>query len=134
MAGQHDLAVLLLGLAADDEAAARAMLDVPSVTDSIIGFHAQQAVEKALKAVLASRGVEFPFTHLLARLMDLCDSAGAPVGPALFEARRLTPYAARLRYGTEVSTDVTRAEAASWAADAIAWARDMVGSGSPPHD
>jgi hypothetical protein len=26
------------------------MLDVPSVSDSIVGFHAQQAVEKALKA------------------------------------------------------------------------------------
>ena len=28
-----------------------------------IGFHAQQAVEKAIKAVLACRGVVFPFTH-----------------------------------------------------------------------
>jgi hypothetical protein len=62
--------------------------------------------------------------------MELCDSAGAPVGPAIFEARRLTPYAARMRYGSEVSTDVTRAEAASWAAEAIAWARGVVGSGS----
>lgn len=133
MADQHDLAEELLARAADDEAALRALLNVQSVTDAIVGFHAQQAVEKALKSVLASRGVDFPFIHDLAALMELCDSAGVPVGQAIFEARRLTPYAARLRYGSEMSTDVTRAEAASWAAATIAWARDVVGSG-PPRD
>lgn len=131
MADQHDLAELLLGLAADDQAAVRAMLDVPSVTDSIVGFHAQQAVEKALKAVLASRGVEFPFTHSLAALMDLCDSAGASVTSSLFDARRLTPHAARLRYGLDATTDVTRAEAAEWAVEAIEWARALVEQSRP---
>jgi HEPN domain-containing protein len=29
----------------------------------IVGFHCQQAVEKALKAVLAERGADFPYTH-----------------------------------------------------------------------
>jgi HEPN domain len=51
MANERDLAEQLLRLARDDEAAARAMLDVGAVTDAIVGFHAQQAVEKALKAV-----------------------------------------------------------------------------------
>jgi HEPN domain-containing protein len=58
MAESADLARELLGLAGDDEAAARAMLPIGSVTDAIVGFHAPQAVEKALKAVLASQGVE----------------------------------------------------------------------------
>ena len=31
------------------------LADDPSVADAIVGFHAQQATEKALKAVLASR-------------------------------------------------------------------------------
>lgn len=36
MADQHDLAEQLLGLAAEDEAALRAMVDVPAVTDAIV--------------------------------------------------------------------------------------------------
>ena len=62
MASRADLARELLGLARGDEAAARAMLDSDAVSDAIIGFHSQQAVEKALKAVLAASGVDFPFT------------------------------------------------------------------------
>lgn len=53
MASQRDLAEELLVLADEDAVAAGAMLDVGVVTDRILGFHAQQAVEKALKAVLA---------------------------------------------------------------------------------
>jgi hypothetical protein len=66
MASQSDLAAELLGLAADDEAALRALVPVEAVVDSIVGFHAQQTVEKALKAALASRSVDFPFSHDLA--------------------------------------------------------------------
>jgi len=131
MADQHDLAEQLLGLATDDEAALRAMVDVPAVTDAIVGFHAQQTVEKALKAVLAARGVDFPFTHDLRALMDLCDSAGFPVASHILDARRLTPYAVQQRYGTSDPGDVTRAEAASWARDAIAWARPLVEQSRP---
>lgn len=132
MADQRDLAEELLGLAADDETALLALVDVPSVTDSIVGFHAQQAVEKALKAVLAARGVEFPFVHDLAVLMKLCDSAGVPVPFAT--ARRLTPYAARLRYGAAIAGDVARPQAAAWAAEAIAWARGILDEVPPTTD
>ena len=59
MADQHDLARELLGLAEDDLVAARALLDVAAVSDAIVGFHAQQAVEKAFKAVLAEHGEIF---------------------------------------------------------------------------
>ena len=33
------------------------------MADDVVGFHAQQAVEKALKAVLVLEGVSFPRTH-----------------------------------------------------------------------
>ena len=59
MASQRDLAEELIALASEDAVAAGAMLDVGVVTDRIVGFHAQQAVEKALKAVLAVHDVEF---------------------------------------------------------------------------
>lgn len=34
-------------------------------------FHAQQASEKAVKAVLIDRGVQFPYTHNMARLITI---------------------------------------------------------------
>lgn len=34
-------------------------------------YHAQQAVEKSLKAVLVYRGIEFPYTHNIARLITI---------------------------------------------------------------
>lgn len=48
MATERDLAERLLQRASDDEAAARAMLPVQSVTDMIVGTLAQQAVEKSI--------------------------------------------------------------------------------------
>lgn len=81
MAGPADLAAVLLDRAMDDEAAIRAVLDIRSVTDAIVGFHAQQAVEKSLKAAMAFREVEFPFSHDLALLMDLSRSSGCPCQP-----------------------------------------------------
>ena len=47
-----DLAELLLDKAEGDLAALRELLP-SAVDDSILGFHAQQAVEKSLKSVLA---------------------------------------------------------------------------------
>jgi len=54
MASQHDLAEQLLQRASDDEAAARAMLPIGSVTDMIVGMLAQQGVEKSIKAQVES--------------------------------------------------------------------------------
>ena len=52
MASQHDLAEQLLQRASDDEAAARAMLPIESVTDMIVGMLAQHGVEKSIKFLL----------------------------------------------------------------------------------
>lgn len=49
----NELAAGLLARARDDAAAVRAVIDVTGVTDAIVGFHAQQAVEWAT-AQLAS--------------------------------------------------------------------------------
>lgn len=56
MSSVDDVPTVLLGLARDDELAAHALLNVEGVTDAILGFHTQQAVEKSLKAVLAHSG------------------------------------------------------------------------------
>jgi len=127
MASQRDLAEDLLALAREDEVAARALLDVGVVTDRIVGFHAQQAVEKSLKAVLAVHDVEFPFTHDLGALAELSIKAGAAPPPALSEVDQLTPFGVSLRYGAlDDLVPVARATALSWAEQAVAWARSVI--------
>ncbi|MHB8762909.1 MAG: HEPN domain-containing protein [Deferrisomatales bacterium] len=61
-------------------------------------FHAQQACEKALKAVLLRRRVEFPFTHDLAELVETAEAAGLAIPPEVARADELTPFAVETRY------------------------------------
>jgi HEPN domain-containing protein len=126
MASESDLAERLLRRASDDEAAAKAMLPVESVTDVIVGQHAQQGVEKSLKAVLAARGVAFPFIHDIGGLARLCKEAGAPLPEELSDVDRLTPYAGGLRYDDDVAGAVDRETALRWVTAAVQWARQQI--------
>ena len=126
MADEHDLARELLTRAGDNEQASRTLSNAREVSDAIVGFHAQQAVEKALKAALAASGAEFPFTHNLAVLMQLCEDAGLALPDSLSEADLLTPYAAQLRYGTAPASTVDRKAALEFAAQATRWASRVV--------
>jgi HEPN domain-containing protein len=126
MATSGDLARLLLSRAAEDEAAARELLPIDRVTDAIIAFHAQQAVEKVLKAVLASREVEFPFTHDLRALEELCASNGITIPSELDDLDLLTPYAARARYEAPDPGTVDRKTALGLASAALEWGLGVV--------
>lgn len=66
----------LLRNASDDATAARELVANERVADSTIGFHTQQAVERSLKAVLASSRVGFERTHDLDRLFELLHQQG----------------------------------------------------------
>lgn len=59
-------------------------------------FHAQQAAEKAVKAVLTLRGIDFPKSHDIAELLALLSPAGVP--DDLWNADSLTEYAVVTRY------------------------------------
>jgi HEPN domain-containing protein len=111
MANKRDLAEQLLQRASDDALAARAMLLVESVTDMIVATLAQQAVEKSVKAVLAVRGVDFPFTHDLGGLARICKENEVPLPDDLDGVDQLTPYAGALRYDAEDPKLVDRATA-----------------------
>lgn len=126
MATERDLADQLLRRAADDLAAVEAMVPLEPVADAIVGFHAQQAVEKSLKAVLAVRGVEFPFIHDIDGLTSLSEGAGASLPEELDGVDRLTPYAAGLRYDDNTVGGVDRETALRWATAAVGWARELV--------
>ena len=127
MADQGDVAEQLLRLAHEDLAAAKVLDEADGVSTSKSGFNAQQAVEKALKAVLAARGEDFPFTHDIALLIELCEDQGVRLPDDLREADRLTPYAAALRYGLGDPAAVSSDEAIEWAALAVEWAESQLG-------
>lgn len=73
-----ELAALLLRKAKEDAAALRELAPNSEIADSIVGFHAQQAVEKWLKAVVASRGKTFEHTHDLRHLIATKRASRAP--------------------------------------------------------
>jgi HEPN domain-containing protein len=90
------------------------------VTDAIVGFHAQQAAEKALKPPLAAAGRDFPFTHNIAVLMQLCEDAGIGLPHALDDVDVLTPFGVAARYGTRSPGAVDRATALDLAGSVVA--------------
>jgi HEPN domain-containing protein len=126
MSKSVDTSKVLLGLAADDEFAARSLLPVEGVTDGVLGFHSQQAVEKALKAVLARKDVEFPYSHDLDGLIRLCQKNRVEVPEDLSGVGRLSVFGVRLRYGTSAATRLDRDQALRWAASAVEWARQQI--------
>jgi HEPN domain-containing protein len=121
MSTAPDLPGDLLALAHEDLASAEALDREERVSDAPVGFHAQQAVEKALKAAIASREQEFPFTHDLGLLMQLCQDTGLNLPADLVEADHLTPYAAAVRYGLGDPAAVATQDALRWPALAIEW-------------
>lgn len=92
--------------------------------DDVVGFHAQQAVEKALKVALVLADIDFPRTHDLRELGDIADEASIEVPDSIQEARWLTPWAAQLRY--EMLEPLDRDAAFSIAAEAVAWATGLL--------
>ncbi len=62
--------------AAGDLHVCRKLADDTDIDDSIIGFHAQQAVEKALKVAVVLADIELPYTHDLEFLVTLSESPG----------------------------------------------------------
>jgi HEPN domain-containing protein len=68
-------------------------------------FHAQQAVEKYLKAILQQRGISFPRTHDLVILLQLLEGRQRE-SPFRDDAELLTTYAVEFRYpGESASAD-----------------------------
>jgi HEPN domain-containing protein len=83
---------------ADDDL--RMALHALTLNDSpyrLVAYHAQQCAEKYLKAYLVFQRVDFPYTHNIARLLELCGEEFA----ALRDAEELSPYAITARYPGE---------------------------------
>ena len=67
----------------------------------VSGFHAQQAVEKYIKAFLVCHQIEFPKTHDIRRLRQLVARQDATLAERLERADVLTPYGVDIRYPEE---------------------------------
>jgi len=64
-------------------------------------FHAEQCAEKYMKALLISKGADFPKTHDLLMLSNLCTMAGILLEIDPKQLNTLTDYAVRTRYPGE---------------------------------
>ena len=62
---QRELVLALLHKASQDAAVMSRLLPDADIDDEVIGFHAQQAVEKSLKAWLTHKGIDYPRSHSL---------------------------------------------------------------------
>ena len=67
----------------------------------VVAFHAQQAAEKSLKALLVARQVEFPKTHDIERLVELVALGDGALAETLADAAELTPFGVEYRYPGE---------------------------------
>ncbi|HUV82129.1 MAG TPA: HEPN domain-containing protein [archaeon] len=91
-------AKLLLSKALDDEVLLEEIVTNEKITDEIIGFHAQQAAEKLLKALLMAREIPYRRTHDLRELIDLISDQNIHFPEPLMEVRTLSPFAVEFRY------------------------------------
>jgi HEPN domain-containing protein len=115
-----------LRLADRDIKAFDVLKERPEVHISIVCFHAQQAVEKSLKAVLFSRQIEFERIHDLVQLAQLLRGRDVIVPLSDDELRRLNPFAVTFRYDDVEIELITREDAANWVADIRRWAEEQV--------
>ena len=63
----------------------------------LIAYHAQQCAEKCLKAYLVFNDIDFPFTHNISALLELCPPS-ADWSKELDDAKVLSAYAITARY------------------------------------
>ncbi|MGQ0592176.1 MAG: HEPN domain-containing protein [Gammaproteobacteria bacterium] len=89
-------------------------------------FHAQQAVEKALKAVLTIKQSDFRRTHDLEEPANLLGDTGVAVPFAPRDFRRLNPFAVEFRYDDEGIALTTREEADCMVKRTLRWAAEIV--------
>jgi len=112
-----------LNRAKSNLARATADINLPDIYLEALCFDAQQAAEKAIKALLLFRGVVFPYVHDLAELVTVLQRSGQQVPPSIAEAARPTRFAVETRYPS-LAEAVTREDydrAVTIAAAVIRW-------------
>ena len=127
-----DEAKRLLRIAGRDYQAFTILHNHPEAELAPTCFHAQQAVEKALKAVLTIQQIDFRRTHDLEELANLLADIGVALPFSPREFRRLNPFAVEFRYDDEGIALLTREEAGQLAQGTPAWAGAIVSGFDSP--
>ena len=122
----RDLARVLLDRADDDATLVRHVVEDGDIADAIVGFHAQQAVEKAIKAVLTAHDVEYAKTHQLGYLIGLLEANGIDAPKAVLEADQLSPWAVDFRYETDDEPPLDRPATLNLIEEVRRWAGGAV--------
>jgi HEPN domain-containing protein len=93
-------------------------------------FDAQQAAEKALKALLTYQGIPFRFTHDIAALLTEVEQIAGEIPASVRSAVVLTDYAVTARYpGTaEPVTEQEYIEAVALASATVEWVDQRLNS------
>ncbi len=95
---QPDIVALLIRKSEQDEKALRTLLSDPEIDTEILGFHAQQAIEKLLKAWLCHSGIDYPKNHQLGLLLELAQANHLSFPDSLNDVILLSPFATVFRY------------------------------------
>lgn len=111
MKDNRDLAIGWRAKAESDLSAANWILGGEGPYDTAC-FHAQQAIEKALKALLAFKAQPIPRSHDLDELQRLCLTAYSDSKLAALDLAEATDYAVALRYDNEFWPEKSTAEEA----------------------
>jgi HEPN domain-containing protein len=127
-----DLARVLLARAIDDETLVRKVSPDTDIADAIVGFHAQQAVEKLIKAVLAARGVAFIKSHALSYLIGLVEENDIEAPEELSEADVLSPWAVEFRYEGDEPPALDRSAALALVEQVRTWAENELETAGGP--
>jgi len=117
-----------LNRATSDLALAGIEPEVENIYLEDLCFHAQQAAEKALKAILLAEGVDFPLTHNIAQLLNLIADCGLKIPAELDDADVLNEYAVTGRYpGVDAPVNRTEwQEAVELASHVVTWANIII--------
>jgi len=100
-----DHALLMSHIALNDFKALKGMIDPAIFSDEIFGFHAQQAVEKTLKAWLSLVGVTYPKIHDIEELFALLTDHGENIPDQFRTLIDLTDFAVQFRYDFFAESD-----------------------------
>lgn len=122
----REVAKLLLQKAREDLSAAQVLVATEDQADHVIGFHLQQAVEKALKSVLADREVEIPRTHDLGYLAELVSGLDLEIPESVLVSDWLTPWGVLFRYDDDPNNSLDRDRALEVSTAAVAFAERFI--------
>jgi HEPN domain-containing protein len=91
-------------------------------------FDAQQAAEKSIKAVMITRGIDFPYIHNIAKLLSILEEDEGQIPPEILQAERLTRYAHETRYpgAGEPVTQADYERAVALAEAVVIWASALI--------